>query len=55
MDATFAMGFDHSPDGMLDTELARRFALASSACARLHQAKVWLSKGLSLSTKLQYL
>ncbi len=42
-------------DGMLDTEIAHRVASASSAFARLHQAKVWSSKALSLSTKLQFL
>ena len=42
-------------DGLLDTETAHRVANASSAFARLHQAKVWSSKALSLSTKLQFL
>ncbi len=42
-------------DGMLDTEFAHRVANASSAFAMLHQAKVWSSKALSLSTKLQFL
>jgi len=40
-------------DGMLDTEITRTVANASSAFARLHQAKVWSSK--ALSTKLQFL
>ena len=38
---------------MLDTEITRTVANASSAFARLHQAKVWSSK--ALSTKLQFL
>jgi len=42
-------------DGMLDTEFAHRVANASSAFAMLHQANVWSSKALSLSTKLQFL
>ena len=42
-------------DGMLDREIAHRVAGASSAFARLHQAKVWSSKALSLPTKLQFL
>ena len=42
-------------DGMLDTEIACRVANASSACARLHQAKVWSSKALSLSTNIHFL
>ena len=42
-------------DGKLDTEIAHRVASAISAFARLHQAKVWSSKALSLSSKLQFL
>ena len=42
-------------DGKLDTEIAHRVASANSAFARLQQAKVWSSKALSLSTKLQFL
>jgi len=41
--------------GMLDTEIAHRVANASSAFARLHQAKVWSLKALSLSTKFAFL
>ena len=40
-------------DGMLDTKIPHRVACASSAFARLHQAKFWSSKAWSLSTKLQ--
>ncbi len=42
-------------DPMLDTEIAHKVADASSAFARLHQAKVWSKKALYLSTKLQFL
>ena len=42
-------------DGMLTTEITHRVASASGAFARLQQAKIWSSKALSLSTKLQFL
>ena len=49
------LGSMFTSDGMVNTEIAHRVAGASSAFARLHQAKVWSSKALSLSTKLQFL
>ena len=49
------LGSMFTSDGMLDTEIAHRVASASSAFARLHQAKIWSSKAFSLSTKLQFL
>ena len=49
------LGSMFTSDGMLVTEIAHRVASASSAFARLHQAKIWSSKALSLSTKLQFL
>ena len=49
------LGSMFTPDGMLVTEIAHRVASASSAFARLHQAKIWSSKAMSLPTKLQFL
>lgn len=49
------LGSMFTSDGMLDTEIAHRVASASGAIARLHQAKMWSSKALSLSTELQFL
>jgi len=48
------LGSMFTSDGMLDTEIAHRVADANSASARLHKGKIWLSKGLSMSTKLQF-
>ena len=45
------LGSMFTSDGMLDTEIAHGVANARSAFARLHQAKIWSSKALSLSTK----
>ena len=49
------LGSMFTSDGMLDTEITHRVASASGAFARLQQAKIWSSKALSLSTKLQFL
>ena len=49
------LGSMFTSDGMLDTEIAHRVAGAGNAFARLHQAKVWSSKALSLPAKLQFL
>lgn len=43
----------HTSDGTLNAEPANWVARASSAFARLRQLKVWSSKALSLSTKMQ--
>ena len=48
------LGSIFSSDGTLDAEIAHRIASASSAFARLRQAKVWSSKALSLSAKMQF-
>ena len=49
------LGSMFTSDGMLNTEINHRVASASGAFARLQQAKIWSSKALSLSTKLQFL
>ena len=49
------LGSIFTSDSTLDAEIAHRIASASSAFARLRQAKVWSSKALSLSTKMQFL
>ena len=48
------LGSIFTSDGTLDAEIAHRIASASSAFARLRRAKVWSSKALSLSTKVQF-
>ncbi len=42
-------------DGMLHTKTTHRVARANSDFARLHQAKVWVSKPLSLRINLHFL
>ena len=42
------LGSMFTSDGMLDTEILHRVASASSAFARLHQAKVWSTKACVL-------
>ena len=48
------LGSIFTSDGTLDAEIAHRVASASSAFARLRQAKVWSSKALSLKSKMQF-
>ena len=49
------LGSIFTSDNTLDAEIASRIASANGAFARLHRAKVWTTKALSLTTKLLFL
>ena len=49
------LGSIFTSDSTIDAEVAHRVASASGAFARLHKAKVWTHKTLSLPVKLQFL
>ena len=47
------LGCLFTSDCIIDSEIANRVASASAAFAHLHKVKVWSSKALSLTTKIQ--